>query len=425
VAFHITPDGPKRCRVEPSNPRSRGCKYGEHFDQLSSATERFESLMEDATAESLQGVSSTQQMQAVELAQSAGALSAEQSRLYAHWSVANGHLHNGSAIGSLQELFYYSSPQGRLELERRRLRYGRENNPYEMISRELESYDPQSFDAELDEESLGSLIAQGRAQLQDDSSFLEEKESWAQRRNAERSHYLVEESHRWLSRLDPEEQEAISNLTSDGFLALHHALGSTAEETRMPRGFVDEDAIYETHGQDYEGAERAIAEAKMELAQRNLSTVLRAFDRAPKLNEPKIIARGTSSRELHGILGIPENPEGQRELLDSIEAGDWAGKPVAPDASMRKLPQSATLSSSVARSFSKSTWDKKNTDDRDILIAIRSKTMASPANVSAWGTGEVEVYTNPTSDYRILGGRRIASEHSDEGGYFILEIEEL
>ena len=425
MAFHITPDGPKRCRVDPSNPRSRGCKYGEHFDQLSSATERFESLMEDATAESLQGVSSTQQMQAVELAQSAGALSAEQSRLYAHWSVANDHLHNGSAIGSPQELFYYSSPQGRLELERRRLRYGRENNPYEVISRELESYDPQSFDAELDEESLGSLIAQGRAQLQDDSSFLEEKESWAQRRNAERSHYLVEESHRWLSQLDPEEQEAISSLTSDGGVVLHHALGRTPEDGYFPPGLVDEHAIYEAYPHDYDGAEKAIAEARMELAQRSLRTVVRAFDRAPKLDEPKVIARGTNSRELHGILGLPEDPEGQRALFDSIEAGDWTGKPVAPDASLRKHPESATLSSSVARSFSKSTWDKKNTDDRDILLAIRSRTIASPANVSAWGTGEVEVYTNPTSDYRILGGRRIASEHSDEGGYFILEIEEL
>lgn len=188
MAFHITPDGPKPCSVDSSNPRSRGCKYaGEHFDELSSATERYEALMEDATAQSLQGVSSSGQSQAVELAQSAGALSAEQSRIYAHWSVANDHLHNGSAIGSTQELFYYSSAQGRLELERRRSREGSGVNPYEMISKELENYDPQSFDAELDEESLSSMIAQGREQLQDDSSFLEEQESWAQRRNPERA----------------------------------------------------------------------------------------------------------------------------------------------------------------------------------------------------------------------------------------------
>ena len=422
VAFHITPDGPKRCRVDPSNPRSRGCRYGEHFDQLSSATDRFETLMEDATAESLQGVSSTEQMQAVELAQSAGALSAEQSRLYAHWSLDNGHLHNGSAIGSPQELFYYSSPQGRLELERRNSRHGsRGSNPYEEIARELESYDPEAFKVELDEEGLGSLIAQGRAQLQNDSSFLEEKESWEQRRNIERGHYLIAESHRWLSQLDPEEQEAISSLTSDGGVVLHHALGRIPEDGYFPPGLVDEHAIYEAYPHDYDGAEKAIAEARMELAQRRLKTVVRAFDRAPKLKEPAFIARGTTSGELHGILGLPEDPEGQRALFDSIEAGDWTGKPVAPEASLRKHPESATLSSSVARSFSKSTWNKKNTDDRSILLAIKSKTLASPANVSAWGTGEVEVYTNPTSDYRILGGRRMEGV----GGYFILEIEEL
>lgn len=207
---------------------------------------------------------------------------------------------------------------------------------------------------------------------------------------------------------------------------LRHALGEADEDNPFPRGFVDEQAIHEAHGDDYAGAEKAIASAKQELAQHQLAAVNSAFDRAPRLKEPKMIARGTNSRELHGILGLPENPEGQRALFDSIEAGAWTGKPVAPDASIRKLPESATLSSSVARSFSKTTWDRNNTDDRDILLAIRSKTIASPANVSAWGTGEAEVYTNPTSDYRILGGRRIPySSGRGNGGYFILELEEI
>lgn len=424
MAFHITPDGPKPCSVDPSNPRSRGCRYGEHFHSLSEASGRYEELMEQEGSGLIQGVSSRAEPELSGSAPSEGLLSAERSRTYGHWSVANDHLHNSSSIGSPQELYYYSSAQGRLELKRRSSRYGSGNNPYLAVEEQLQSYDHRSFDSALNSEEIQGLVATGEAMLHSDSSFLEGRDSRSRRDTALR-HYLVEQSHRWLSRLTPQQQEAVSNLTSDGFLLLKHALGRSGKDERYPRGIVDEDAIYEAHGADYDGAEAEIRETKARIAAESLAVVRSAFEHAPRLREATVIGRGTSAAELHDILGIPDDPQGQRELLDSIEGGDWNGKSVSDSASLRQLPESASLHGSVARSFSKQTWDSKNTDDRDILIAIHARTIASPANVSAWGTGEHEVYTNPLSDYRIIGGRRVPGEREGSSGYFILEIEEL
>lgn len=425
MAYHLTPDGPKPCSVDPSNPRSRGCSYGssDHYSSLPEANRAYEVQLEAEAGDHLAGVSSAVDRSTLATEPTPGELSAEQSRTYAHWSVANRHLHNSSAIGSPQELYYYSSPQGRLELERRRARYGRGENPYDGVVEALEGYDPSSFDSTLNQEALAELISRGRSSLHSDSSYLDARDS-RDRSDPALRHYLVEESHRWLSRLTPEQQEAVSNLTSDGFLLLKHTLGKSGKDERYPSGLVDEDAIYDAHGDDYDGAEAEIKAAKDRIAAKSLATVRSAFEHAPRLEEPTVIGRGTSAGELHDLLGVPENPEGQKELFDSIERGDWSGKQVSAGASIRQLPESATLHSNIAQTFAKQTYDSRNTDDRDIIVAIHARTMASPANVSAWGTGELEVYTNPTSDYRILGGRRVDDENGLDN-FFILEIEEV
>ena len=425
MAYHLTPAGPKPCSVDPSNPRSRGCSYGnsDHYSSLPEAAQAYEAQLEAEAGDHLVGVSSAADRTPTVSELTPGELSAEQSRTYAHWSVANNHLHNSFGIGSPQELYYYSSNQGRLELERRRSRYGSGANPYEEIQKALEGYDPSSFDSTLNREALTELISHGQNSLHSDSAYLGKRDS-RDRKDPSLRHYLVEESHRWLSRLTPEQQEAVSNLTSDGFLLLKYALGRSGKEERYPARLVDEDAIYDAHGSDYDGAQAEVKATKDRIARESLETVYSAFEHAPRLEKPTVIGRGTSTGELHDLLGIPENPEGQKELLDSIERGDWSGKLVSADASLRQLPESATLHSNVAQSFAKQTYDRKNTDDREIVLAIHARTIASPANVSAWGTGELEVYTNPTSDYRILGGRRVDDENGRDH-FFILEIEEL
>lgn len=74
--FHLTPEGPKPCSVDPSNPNSRGCGYGEDGHYGSSAE------AETAFAEKMGG--------AVPEAQSSEAYSREELRsAIAHFTVAN------------------------------------------------------------------------------------------------------------------------------------------------------------------------------------------------------------------------------------------------------------------------------------------------------------------------------------------------
>lgn len=51
-------------------------------------------------------------------------------------------------------------------------------------------------------------------------------------------------------------------------------------------------------------------------------------------------------------------------------------------------------------------------------MVIKAKSSTSPVNVGAWGSVEFEVLTNPTSDYKITGGRRVRDD------LFVLELEE-
>lgn len=44
--YHITPEGPKRCAVDPTNPNSTGCKYGDHYSNLRESEEAFTEILE-------------------------------------------------------------------------------------------------------------------------------------------------------------------------------------------------------------------------------------------------------------------------------------------------------------------------------------------------------------------------------------------
>lgn len=50
AVYHLTPTGPDRCQADPSNPRARGCPYGNaggpHFDSIEEAQAAYEVQME-------------------------------------------------------------------------------------------------------------------------------------------------------------------------------------------------------------------------------------------------------------------------------------------------------------------------------------------------------------------------------------------
>lgn len=53
VVYHLTPEGPRRCSVDPSNPNSGGCKYegGMHFDRFDDAMEVYTENLKETFGE--------------------------------------------------------------------------------------------------------------------------------------------------------------------------------------------------------------------------------------------------------------------------------------------------------------------------------------------------------------------------------------
>jgi len=398
MRYHLTPDGPKPCSAT-----KIACRYGEHFENKKDAQGAFENDLSETVG--FNGLKSN----------TSGELAAEVSRAYAHWSIVNDHLHNASGTGNEAELIYYASAQGQLELARRsRSKYNKE---YLAIADRIKNGEPKNFELTVDPDALEKSIAAGEAHLLKDTStfYLEDK---APRHNEELGHKLIELSHEWLKNLSPEQQEAVGWLTSNGFGMSQYALGIKNENAgHYFDGIIDENAIYDKHGADYKTAEIEIEQAKNDYAENYLSTVISAFEKVPRLKTPIVIARGTSIDELQDILGTDTTDT--KSLFDSIEKGKFLNKEAPKNSRIRRGPQSATAKLGTSSSFAKRLWGNKVNEDREIVLAIKTTSVPSPVNVSAWSTGEYEIFTNPLSSYRVVGGRRGPRES------FILELEEL
>lgn len=343
--------------------------------------------------------------------------SAEVSRAYAHFSIIEDHMHNGAAVGSIQEIIYYSSPQGQLEL-RRRLN-SKYNKQYLEIQETIASYDEKDKPRfKFDEEKIASLVAQGEQDLKsltaDPASYLDDRslETDAVR------HYLVEESDKWMRTLSTEQQEAISWLTSNGFGMVQHAIGVKNDNAGsfLFKGIVDRDAIADKHYPDFDAGDKAVEEAQNRYSRAYLKTVRSAFKNAPTFKEPVTITRGTSLHEVRDLVG---GSSSFTELMDKVERGEFNGSSINSNSRMKKIPLSSSVSPTRAVSFTNILWDEDDKgESREVIVVIKAKSSTSPVNVGAWGSVEFEVLTNPTSDYKITGGRRVRDD------LFVLELEE-
>lgn len=370
--YHVTEDGPKICRAS-----KVACPIGgAHFDTKENAQYAYEFAMEKNAA--------------IEKAEP-DTFSAKVARDYAHWSVINDHLHESTDRCNDAEFIYYNTPRGKLELKRR-LKAGRE--AHKALAERIESAPADAGRFTLDEDFINKQVALGEAMVREKAVYPDL--DFNGRSHTPTLHYLAEQSHNWLKNLSTEEQEAISHFTSDGSVIAKEAIGIRSD--------------YRTDVSEHE-------------AKRYLKTVKKAVAKAPKLEEPIQIWRGTSVEEIYDFIRIPEGEEDTEAVFNAIEAGEYNGE-INPKSRIYAAPASLSVSPMIASRFIKPAYDKPYNDKSLILISLKAKTMAVPGAVGAWGVNECEIMSNPSAKYRVAGGKRLIKGEKDQK-YFILELEEI
>lgn len=354
--------------------------------------------------------------------------SASVSRGYAHFSVIEDYLHNGAEVGSAQELIYYASPQGQLELKRRLSQ--QYNSPYLKIQEDIdalkESGEPfPEFD--LDEEHILNQLESAEQDFDavtgNPLQAMETKTMYT----PAMQHYLVEKSYEWLKQLPTDQQEAISWLTSNGFRVLQyadslehrnsHPARASAEAMFALRDLpVDENQIHNKYPYDFDKAETEVAKARNKEARKFHRKVKEAFKHAPKLDKPITVGRGTSVEELMSL--VPDAAgKTVTQVMDELETGAHSGSPVSDSADWRRIPKSASAWLFRAAGFMCYPEDR-SVEHREVMVLVKAKTIPSPVNVSAWSSTEGEVFTNPNSEYVIRSGKRVGDD------LFVVELEE-
>ena len=354
--------------------------------------------------------------------------SASVSRGYGHFSILEDHLHNSSETGSPQELIYYASPQGQLELKRRLA--GQYNSPYLKIQEDIEALRQSGepfpmFD--LNEEYIQQQLEEAETDFDavtaDPLKALEDKGLYTQAMQ----HYLVERSYEWLQQLPTDQQEAVSWLTSNGFRVLQYAerLNKASHGTQYDdrygirmalEGHVDETKILNRYPFDHDKAEAAITRAHNRYARNYSRKVKAAFKKAPRLEKPITVGRGTSVEELMSMVSGSKGKT-PTQVMDELENGNHDGVQVSETADIRSIPKSASVNLWRALGFSNYPKDREQ-ERREVMVLIKARTCPSPVNVSAWSSAEGEVFTNPNSDYVIRSGKRVGDH------LFVVELEE-
>lgn len=307
---------------------------------------------------------------------------------YAHKCILEQHMHNGADVGNHLELYYYSSPQGRLELQRRmsgssiRKEYQR---IYDVINNnDIVNDRPITF-SEEEKERIEHSIIKGKEMMSSGFSVPHEPHSMDRRRDNHIHHALVNYSHQWMDNLTTKQQESISHLTSDGFIFLQGSLYPDHHDFfRHPSysSIIDYDTI------SPDNISNDIMKKKREYSREITETVLDSFDNAPVLDDPVMSYRGTTIEELKDLIG--DNEISHQELYDRAVTGEFHNSEVSDDSRIMNIPVSSSAHSDTASSFG-----------GGVLLEIQRHTITSPVNVSAWGPAETEILTNPLSSYTI------------------------
>lgn len=402
IKFHTSKDGVARqckakttesCRATPSDQK-------EHYNTREEAQKAYENSQSKILFNSLKNNSDSVQ-------------SAEKSYTYAQWSLLNNHLHDSIGRGNNAELFYYSSPAGRLELERR-IKINNNNDSYKEILKKLENKEPDPIILHEDDKEILELLSQEGENLLSEQFKSDELNIKNFRRVDERvGSFLLNHSQAWLKDLTVEEQEVISHSTSNGFYLVNDSM-KKENNIKDSKFNIDKTGMTEKEYSEY--------------AQEFTQKLRNAVEKAPKLDKPIKTYRGIKIHEFNKMFEHVEL-NSSHEIASKLLDGDLNGQKLPKvdkfgnATKLAHTPISATANPKRSINYTESDFSS-NEDDSDFapVLEIETTTMASPVVVSAWSSGEAEVLTNHMSDYEIIEVRK---DFSKSKKILVIKLKEI
>jgi len=406
--YHLSEDGIVRKCSATKEP----CKL-EHFESINEGNRFYEDQMKsEVLSNRLKKTLKTKEKDSHSSSPEDGdTYSADVARAYRHYSLIHNHLHNSKIVPTESELSYYSTPAGRLELERRSNNTGDEKMKDAFKIIDSNDFKPIDFSKEIDIAKINERVKVGSTRI---SHELGENDQVL--RNFERDndddlrHYMIERSHEWIKKLSSEEQEALSFYTSDGFMIPQYYHGIKSQEDA--KFYIDEildqeETFYnaEWSDDDYAKEEEMFEKNRMEYSKSFSDKIKETLLKAPKAEEPFVTYRGTSEHEIVELVGVKFDESFNKEEINSLIQSRLKDSKdsliVDENSRISKIPASTSVQPQRAKSFG-----------NFCVIEILQTTESSPANVSAWGPNEYEMLTNPWSKYEIVGSKIL--KDSDE-----------
>lgn len=409
--YHLSNDGV----VRPCSAVKEPCKL-QHFENIAEGNKFYEESMKSEILSNplKKNKKSIRKDNDYSSGEIGDIYSAEVAKAYRHYNTVKRHTHNSKIVPTENELTYYSTPAGRLELERRSKNSGDEKMKESFKIIDAKDFKPIDFTKEIDMDQIQEKIKIGEDKI---SHTLGENDEIL--RNFERDndedlrHYVIERSHEWIKKLSSEEQETLSYYTSDGFMIPQYYHGITSQESAkfyLDSILEQEETFYnpEWSDDDYAKEEERFEKSRMEYSKSFSDKIKETLKKAPVAEKPFVTYRGTNEHEIVELIGGKLDGDlSKEEINDLIQSQLKESKDrliVNENSRISKIPASTSLQPQRAKSFG-----------NFCVIEILQTTESSPANVSAWGPNEYEVLTNPWSKYEIVGSK-ILKDSDDSYG---------
>jgi hypothetical protein len=205
---------------------------------------------------------------------------------------------------------------------------------------------------------------------------------------------LVADSHKWITKLNDEEIEAVSWYTSNGSTVINKHLTGNSDEFYL-RDYRDDETAQEFDEREAKAAQEHL---------NHLNTTVKDLDSA--------LAKGKRQAPIKVYRGV------SGDVMKAEGYGSRDTEKYVTD----KFPVGGTFISPVFMSSSLEHKRGAGFETSGVLLEVLGKTVGPVSNVSAWGVTEKEYVLPRNLAYKVSAVKTIKDKYGDD--LFVIQLEE-